>query len=288
MIPDVHEHLRVSEPIEQVALITLDRPDRLNALSWALVDELHAVLDALAADNDVRVIVLTGAGRGFCAGLDLTERTGSSRSRGLTGPAAALRTQEHIANVMLKLRSVPQPVVAAVNGVAVGGGLALACYSDIRVAAESARFGVQFIKVGLSGCDVGVSYALPRLIGASRAFELSLTGRVIDSAEAERIGLVSRVVPDADVVDTALGLAREMLALAPFGLTMTKEVLWANLSATSAETAIDLENRTQILASTGGDFVEAVTAFAEKRPPRFRRQGDGTGTPSPNPTGGPS
>jgi enoyl-CoA hydratase/carnithine racemase len=151
----------------------------------------------------------------------------------------------------------------------VGGGFALTLYSDIRVAAESARFSVQFIKVGLSGCDVGVSYALPRLIGASRAFELSLTARMFDATEADRIGLVSRVVPDGSVVDAALGVADEILAYSPFGVVMTKEVLWANLSASSPETAIDLENRTQILASHSGDFVEAIRAFTEKRAPNF-------------------
>jgi enoyl-CoA hydratase/carnithine racemase len=265
-------HLRLEEPRPQVALLTLDRPERLNALSWALVDELHAALDAVGRDNSLRALVLTGAGRGFCAGLDLTEGIGSSMSAGLDGPAAGMRSQEHIANVMLKIRSIPQPVIAAVNGVAVGGGFALACYSDIRLAAASARFGVQFIKVGLSGCDVGVSYALPRLVGASRAFELMLTGRRFDAAEADRIGFVSRVVPDGTVVDAALDLADEILAHSPFGVVMTKEVMWANLSASSPETAIDLENRTQILASHSGDFVEAVRAFAEKRPPDFGRR----------------
>lgn len=264
-----YQHLRVEEARPQVALVTLDRPERLNALSWALVDELHDALNAIGRDNSLRAVVLTGAGRAFCAGLDLTEQTGSTMAAGLEGPAAGMRSQEHIADLVLKLRAIPQPVVAAVNGVAVGGGFALACYSDIRIAAQSARFGVQFIKVGLSGCDVGVSYALPRLIGASRAFELILTARMVDAAEADRIGLVSRVVPDGSVVDAALDLAEEILAYSPFGVVMTKEVMWANLSASSPETAIDLENRTQILASHSGDFVEAIRAFAEKRTPRF-------------------
>ena len=161
------DHLRVEEVRPQIAVITLNRPDRLNALSWALIDDLHDALEAISRDNRLRAVVLTGEGRAFCAGLDLTEHTGSSRSEGLTGPAGGMRSQEHVANLMLKLRSIPQPVIAAINGVAVGGGFALTLYSDIRLAAESARFSVQFIKVGLSGCDVGVSYALPRLIGAS-------------------------------------------------------------------------------------------------------------------------
>jgi enoyl-CoA hydratase/carnithine racemase len=261
----------VEEVRPQVALVTLNRPDRLNALSWDLIDELHGVLDTLERDNRTRVVVLTGAGRGFCSGIDLKGGgiEGSSASAGLSGPAAGMRAQEHVAALMTHLRRIHQPVIAAVNGAAVGGGLALALFSDVRLASESAVFGVQFIRIGLSGCDVGVSYALPRLIGASRAFELMLTGRRFDAAEADRIGLVSRVVPDEDVVDAALGVADEILQLAPFGVVMTKEVMWANLDAPSLEAAIHLENRTQILTSQSGDFAEALAAFAERRPPRF-------------------
>jgi enoyl-CoA hydratase/carnithine racemase len=263
--------LRIDQPVPHVKVLTLDRPDARNALSWALVDELHAALDDLDRDNATRVVVLTGAGSAFCAGLDLKSGAteGSSKSTGLRGPAGGMRTQAHIAALMPKLRAIPQPIIAAVNGPAVGGGLALSLFSDIRVSAASARFGVQFIKLGLSGCDVGVSYALPRLIGGSRAFELMLTGRIIDADEAARIGLVSRVVPDDGVLDAALALADDILGLAPFGVVMTKEVMWSNLSAPSLEAAIHLENRTQILASNAGDFQEAVAAFAEKRPPNF-------------------
>ncbi len=265
------ELLRVDQPVPQVKVITLDRPDARNALSWDLVDELHRTLDDLDRDNGTRVVVLTGEGTAFCAGLDLKSgaTTGSTKSAGLKGPAGGMRTQEHIAALMPRLRTSPQPVIAAINGPAVGGGLSLALFSDIRVAAESARFGTQFIRVGLSGCDVGVSYALPRLIGASRAFELMLTGRVIDTDEAARIGLVSRVAPDGEVLDAALALADDILGLAPFGVVMTKEVMWANLAAPSLDAAIHLENRTQILASHAGDFTEAVAAFTEKRRPNF-------------------
>jgi enoyl-CoA hydratase len=261
----------VETPRPHVALVTLNRPERLNALSWGLVDELHRVLDGFEGDTTTRVVVLTGAGRGFCAGLDLKDggTEGASVSAGVPGPAGALRAQAHIAGLMTHLRRIPQPVIAAVNGPAVGGGFALALFSDVRIAAESARFGVQFIRVGLSGCDVGVSYALPRLIGASRAFELMLTGRQFDAPEAERLGLLSRVVSDGELLDAALAVSDQILQNAPFGVVMTKEVMWANLAAPSLEAAIHLENRTQILASKSGDFVEALAAFAEKRPPRF-------------------
>jgi enoyl-CoA hydratase len=161
-------------------------------------------------------------------------------------------------------------VIAAVNGPAAGGGLALALASDVRIAAESARFNVAFVRIGLSGCDIGVSWLLPRLVGASRAFELMLTGRLIDAAEADRIGLVVRVVPDGSVVDAALETAELIAANSPFGVWMTKEVMWSNLETGSLHAGIDLENRTQILTSFSEDMREAMTAFLEKRPPEFR------------------
>jgi enoyl-CoA hydratase/carnithine racemase len=256
--------LTIDRPRPEVAVITLDRPERLNAITFEMVDELHAVFDDLDRDNTCRVVVLTGAGRGFCSGLDLKEIAGSSRSVGLEGTAAGLRSQAHIAALVPHMRSIPQPVIAAINGVAYGGGLALACACDIRVAAASARLCVQFIKVGLGGCDIGISYTLPRLIGGSRAHDLILTARTIDATEAERIGLVSRVVPDGETLPAALELADTLCDYSPFGVTITKEVLWANVDAPSVEAAISIENRNQILATTTGDIARAVTAFAAR------------------------
>ncbi len=252
-----------------ITLLTLDRPGRLNAMNHELVADLHRALDAVAADRACRVLVITGAGRGFCAGLDLKDPGRSPATEGLGRAQAGMATQQHIAALVPALRSLPKPVIAAVNGAAAGGGLALALGADIRVAAESARFNVAFVRIGLSGCDVGVSYLLPRLVGASRAFELMLTGRLIDAAEAERIGLVLKVVPDGSVVDAALETAELIAANSPFGVWMTKEVMWSNLEAGSLRAAIDLENRTQVLASFTGDMAEAMAAFVEKRPPRF-------------------
>jgi enoyl-CoA hydratase len=254
-----------------ITLLTLDRPERLNAMSRELVSDLHDALAALADDRECRVAILTGAGRGFCAGLDLKE-TGdlaTDVADGGGGPPAALRGQQQIASLVTRLRALSKPVIAAVNGPATGGGLALALACDVRVAAESARFNVAFIRVGLSGCDIGVSYLLPRLVGASRAFELMLTGRMIDAAEADRIGLVSKMVPDGKVLDAALDTAELIRANSPFGVWMTKEVMWDNLEASSLQAAIDLENRTQLLSSYTGDMREALAAFLEKRPPRF-------------------
>ena len=250
------------------AWIELRRPEALNALDGPLKDALLAALRDAAADPAVRAVALTGAGRGFCAGLDLKE-TGHIVADVGGGPPAAMRAQQHIASLVTQLRGLSKPVIAAVNGPATGGGLALALACDVRVAADSARFNVAFIRVGLSGCDIGVSYLLPRLVGASRAFELMLTGRMVESAEADRIGLVSRVAPDGQVVDTALETAELIRANSPFGVWMTKEVMWSNLEAGSLQGAIDLENRTQLLSSHTGDMREALAAFLEKRPPNF-------------------
>ena len=259
----------VTEVRPGIALVTLNRPERLNAMNYDLVRGLYDVCDELASDRTCRVVVLTGAGRGFCAGLDLTEGASPPEAAGLGRAQAGMTVQKMIAGLVPKMRALPQPVIAAVNGAASGGGLALALASDVRIAADSARFNVAFIRVGLSGCDIGVSWMLPRLIGASRAFELLLTGRLIDAAEADRIGLVTRVVPDADVVDSALETAALIAGNSPFGVRMTKEVMWSQLEIGSLQAGIDLENRTQVLASFTGDLTEAMAAFAEKRPPNF-------------------
>ena len=238
-------------------------------MNYDLVRGLYDVLDELAEEPSCRVIVLTGAGRGFCAGLDLTEGASPPTNVGLGRVQAGMNVQKLIAGLVPKMRSIPQPIIAAVNGAASGGGLALALASDVRIAAQSARFNVAFIRVGLSGCDIGVSWMLPRLIGASRAFELLLTGRLIDTAEADRIGLVTRVVPDGNVLDSALETAELIVGNSPFGVRMTKEVMWSQLEIGSLQAGIDLENRTQVLSSFTGDLTEAMAAFAEKRPAKF-------------------
>lgn len=263
--------IEVSQPQAGVQLLTLNRPERLNAMNAELITELHASLDAAAADRSCRVVVLTGAGRGFCAGLDLGGYGDAPGATGTDRVQDGFATQRHIASLVPRLRALPQPVIAAVNGPAAGGGLALALASDVRLAAESARFNVAFVRLGLSGCDIGVSWLLPRLIGASRAWELMLTGRIIDAARAERLGLVSRVVPDGEVVDAALEVAAEISVNSPYGVAQTKEVMWSQLEIGSLQAGIDLENRTQLLASQTGDMQEAVRAFLEKRPPDFGR-----------------
>jgi enoyl-CoA hydratase/carnithine racemase len=254
---------------DAVTVVTLNRPESLNALSFEMVEEIHRVLSDIEDDNSCRVVVLTGAGRGFCSGLDLKNTGTAPTSKGLRGPAASMRSQEYIASLSTRIHRLPQPVIAAVNGPAFGGGMAIAAAADIRIASESARFGVQFIKIGVSGCDIGISYLLPRLVGAARATELIMTAREFRAAEAERIGFVTQVVPDDDLVPTALTLAGTLNGYSPFALAMTKQVLAVNIAAPSLEAAIQLENRTQTLAGTGGDLAEAAAAFVEKRAPRW-------------------
>jgi enoyl-CoA hydratase len=260
----------IEEAKPGIAKITLNRPESLNAMNHELVSAVHDALDEVDADNSCRVVVLTGAGRAFCAGLDLKGAGAAPGTDGVGRAQAGMLSQQRIASLYTRMRQVRKPIIAAVNGPAAGGGFAFALASDIRVAAESAKFNVAFVRIGLSGCDVGVSYLLPRLIGASKAFELMLTGRFVLADEAERIGLVSRVVPDGEVVDAALEIADQIAANSPFGVWMTKEVMWANLETGSMQAAIDLENRTQILTTFTEDMPEAMRAFLEKREPNFR------------------
>jgi enoyl-CoA hydratase len=255
-----------------VTLVTLNRPESLNAMNHELVAAVHDVLDEVDNDQSCRVVILTGAGRAFCAGLDLKGSGAAPGTDGVGRAQAGMISQQHIASLYTHMRRVRKPIIAAVNGAAAGGGFAFALASDIRVCSESAKFNVAFVKIGLSGCDVGVSYLLPRLIGASKAFEMMLTGRFVLAEEAERIGLVSRVVPDGDTVDAALEIADAIVGNSPFGVWMTKEVMWANLETGSMQAAIDLENRTQILTTFTEDLPEAMRAFLEKRKPTFQNR----------------
>lgn len=260
---------RVDEGID---VITLNRPGRLNAMTNQMVNEMIDALHVIGNDQTCRVIIVTGAGRGFCAGLDLAEGLDAPRSAEMGRVQAGMWYQKNIARLMTTMREVPQPIVAAVNGPAAGGGLAMALASDIRVASSSASFSVAFVRIGLSGCDVGVSWLLPRMIGASRASEMMLTGRRVDANEALMVGLVADVVPDDQVVDAALQRAQLIRANSPFGVWMTKEVIWSNLEASSLHAAIDLENRTQILATLTDDMREATNAWLEKRTPKFENK----------------
>ncbi len=258
-----------TEPATGVALLTLDRPDKLNAMTAELVQSLHEHLDTIAVDPTVRVVILTGRGRGFCAGLDLGGYGHPPHTEHLGRTQAGFAVQKHIAGLIPKLRSLPQPIIAAVNGPASGGGFALVLGSDIRLCSTSARFNAAFIRIGLSACDIGTSWLLPRLVGVARAQELMLTGRVFDAEEAYRIGLVVDVVNDDTLLDAAITKAHEVMRNAPFGVALTKEGMWGALEIPALQNAIDLENRQQIMASATNDHREALAAFLERRPPGY-------------------
>ncbi|HEY1827854.1 MAG TPA: enoyl-CoA hydratase-related protein, partial [Acidimicrobiales bacterium] len=237
----------LSSPFPGVTQLTLNRPERLNAMTADLVTELHAALDTVDRDPDCRIVVLTGAGRAFCAGLDLTGygEVPDVPTKGMGQAHGGMVTQQHIASLIPHMRRIRQPIIAAVNGAATGGGLALVLGSDIRIAADDARFGVAFVRVGLSACDIGTSWILPRLVGAGRAHELMLTGRVFGAEEAARIGLVLETVAGERLLDRCLEEAKLVMQNAPYGIWMTKEGMWANLEVPGLDAAIALENRTQ-------------------------------------------
>ena len=254
-----------------IGLLTLNRPERLNALSLELFTELRHFFASLMDDFQTRVVIIQGKGRVFCAGLDLNDFTTMMSQEHELGRVQYLYhdLQQALSDVFVRMRHAPQPLIAGVRGPAYGGGFAIALASDVCLAGESARFQATFIRIGLSACDCGSSYFLPRLIGLSRAAEYLFTGRSMDAATAERFGLVSRVVPDDQVEVVALELAQEMLLNSPFGLRMTKEVLNQNIDATSLEAAIQLENLTQGLCLTTEDAKEGPRAFLEKRAPIY-------------------
>jgi enoyl-CoA hydratase len=259
----------ISYPRDAIAQITLNRPDKLNAMTSEMVELLHESLSSVGRDREVRVVILTGAGRGFCAGLDLG---GYGEAPGYEWKGSVERgfaVQKHIASLIPRLRSLPQPVIAAVNGPAAGGGFALVLGSDIRIAATTARFNAAFIRIGLSACDIGTSWLLPRLIGAARAQELMLTGRLFDAEEALRVGLLVDVVPNEVLLDAALAKAEEIRLNTPLGVALTKEGMWSALEIPGLQAAIDLENRQQIMASFSDDAREMRRAKSEGRPPHF-------------------
>src|SRR6185503_252931 len=263
------ETLRIDRE-ENLTWLTLHRPEALNALDPTLVRELRQFLWELPDDRETRVLVMRGAGRAFCAGLDLKAHAATAAEGG--GVTAGLRGQRTISELVLLMRRAPQPIIAAVHGPACGGGFALALAADVRIAGESARMNAAFIRLGLSACDVGVSYFLPRIVGASVASELLLTGNFIDAARAERVGLVSRVVPDAELETAARAMAEDMLRNSPIGLRLTKECLKHSIDAGSLEAAVAMEDRNQILAAQTSDFREGVMAFLQKRPARYGDQ----------------
>lgn len=262
-----------------ICLLTLNRPDKLNALSLEMMQDLHDFFASMLDDFRTRVIIFRGAGRAFCAGADLVgvkESTfdGMGEKANQMGPVQFHyeKVQKVLGEIILMMRRCPQPIIGAIHGHAVGGGFSFALACDVRIAAESARMNAGYIRIGLSACDMGSSYFLPRIIGFSRAAEYLYTGRVIDAATAERIGLVSRVVPDAELEKAILTLAEEILQNSPFGIRITKETYNLNVDAPSLESAINMENRNQSLLTQTKDHREGALAMYEKRKANYKDQ----------------
>lgn len=256
---------------DNIACITLNRPERLNAIDGSLIDGVDAALDVLSS-GQYRVAIITGAGRGFCAGADLSG-TGQAWTQPASPDTPSFKinydAQVRLANLYTRIYELDIPVIAAVNGVAVGGGLAFTLVADIRVASVQARFGSVFIKAGFSSMDMGTSYLLPKIVGAGAARELMLTGRIIDADEAYRIKLVHEVVVPEDLMPAALRKAREIAENNAYGVWQTKIGLNAALDAPSLRHAIEIENRTQILSGFTNNPVEAAKAHMEKRAPNW-------------------
>lgn len=241
------ETLQRESPRTGVVLLQLHRPERLNAINGALLAELTSALAAIASDTSVRAVVLTGAGRGFCSGLDV--RDFGSGIPDADDPAIdRLRFQESMAALPQAIRDLPQPVIAAVNGPCVGAGLALCLAADIRICSTAAKFGNAAILLGLSGAEMGMSYHLPRIVGTSVAADWMLTGRTVSAEEADRRGLVSQLVEPKRLHDCAVELAGRIADLTPLGVELTKRALQVNTDATGLASAVELENRNQVLS----------------------------------------
>jgi enoyl-CoA hydratase len=259
--------IEFERPRPGIALLRFNRPDRLNAINFDLVAALHSALDEIALDDSCKVVILTGTGRAFCSGLDLKDwgalpPIGSHphRTAGSTG-------QSFISSLTAHLRDTPQIVIASVNGPAYGGGLALSLACDLRIAGASASFCAAFIRTGLTGTDVGISYFLPRLIGASRAFDLMLTGRTVDAKTALDMGIVSQIFDDEALSEKMLELASGIAGYTATGLRMTKEAMWANLDAPSLQACLALENRNQDLAGSRREVQEYMRAYRARVAP---------------------
>ncbi|MDG4668990.1 enoyl-CoA hydratase [Mycobacterium sp. 236(2023)] len=260
----------VDRPRPHVALVTLNRPERMNSMAFDVMVPLKAALDELTYDNEVRAVVLTGAGSGFSSGADHKSAGSVPHVAGLTRPTFGLRSMEVLDDVILAFRKMHQPVIAAVNGAAIGGGLCLALAADIRVASTEAYFRAAGINNGLTASELGLSYLLPRAIGSSRAFEIMLTGRDVDAAEAERIGLVSRCVPPEELLDASYAIAERIAAFSRPGTELTKRTLWSGLDAGSLEAHMQAEGLGQLyIRLLTSNFEEAVAARKDKRAPVF-------------------
>jgi enoyl-CoA hydratase/carnithine racemase len=260
-----HETLAVHSPADGVVQVTLNRPERLNAMTVGMFDELESLARTIGEDREVRAMILTGAGKAFCAGYDLDE----AEKLPTLGALGMLDLQERAARALSAVRAIPVPVIAAVNGPAAGGGMSLTLMADIRLGSPAAKFNAAFVRIGLSAGDLGASWLLPRLIGPSAAAEIGFTGRIVEAEEAEQLGLVNRVTGPDDLLEQTLEMARQICANSPGGIRMSKRALQANMEIASFAAALELENRGQALLTRCDDMAEALEAFKAKRPANF-------------------
>lgn len=249
-----------------IQIVTLNRPESFNALDLALIKSLTACFQDLRECTDIRVVLLRAHGKHFCAGVNLK---GWNEKIAEPSVVDSLNMQRRIVQIIRLMRACPQPIIALGHGAAAGGGFSLMLASDVRYGTPDLRLNAAYIKIGLGGCDIGSSYFLPRLIGSSLASELLLTGRFLHAERALRLGLLSEIVEADALLDTGMALAREMLAVAPLALSLTKDVLNINIDAPGFEAAVALEDRQQVMLTTTADHGEAVSAFLEKRAPHF-------------------
>ncbi len=265
---------RIERPRPHIAVLLMDRPDRYNALSYAMLRDLHTALDELMGDLKSRVVILTGAGKGFCAGADL--KAGATGENGvwekdLGNIQEKFRMQQAYGDLIVKFRRIPQPVIAAVNGPAAGGGFSVALACDMRICTPNTKFNCAYTRLGIGGAEMGSSYFLPKLVGPALAAELMYTGRFVEADEALRTGIVSRVVESEKLMDAAIDIAGEMVKHAsPFGLRITKEAINLVQGGLSLEEAVHLENRNQVLALQTQDFMQATAAWLQKKLPEFK------------------
>jgi enoyl-CoA hydratase len=263
--------VKITRPRPGIALITLDRPERMNAMAFDVMVPLRESLEELSFDNSVRVVVLTGAGEGFCSGADLVDPGYLSIFDGLTVPGISRRAMKVLDDVIMAMRDMHQPVIAAINGPAIGGGFCLAMATDIRLAADEAYFRAAGINNGLTAAELGLSFTLPRAIGSSRAFEIMLSGRDVSAEEAERIGLVSRRCAREQLLDACYEIADRIIGYSQLGVELTKQMLWAGLEAGSMHSHMNHEGHAQLFVRmTTRNFEEAIKARKEKRKPEFK------------------
>lgn len=263
--------IRIDKPRPHTTVITLNRPKRMNSMAFELMVPLHEAFEEVGADNDTTCVILTGEGRGFCSGADTSSDGGAPPNiDGMTLTRIATKAMTVLADLVPAMQRMPQPIIAAINGAAIGGGMCLTLGADIRLAAESAYFRAAGINNGLTATELGLSFLLPRAIGSSRAFEIMLSGRDIDAQEAANIGLVSRTVPDDQLLTEALDLADQINGWSTQGTALTKRAMWAGLEMGSLRAAIEMETHAQLFVRlTTKNFEEAVRARKENRPPAF-------------------